>query len=173
MNVDFTLDLELIELNATRRGKEIELNWSLVNQRRFRSIMLQRSHDQFRWFTIYNIGDHPEISTHWDPASESALNFYRVLAEGENGKDYLSNVVKIKGESTENITLYQCGESICSHHTGKLAELSVSGMEGCVLLLEKNVSLPFRLPDGFKPGIYVVEALPENEGIRQVFRFVK
>ncbi|HMW39166.1 MAG TPA: choice-of-anchor B family protein [Saprospiraceae bacterium] len=173
MNVDFTLDLELIELNATRRDKEIELNWNLVNQRRFRSIMLQRSHDQFRWFTIYNIGDNPEISTHRDPASESALNFYRILAEGEDGKHYYSNVIKIKGESAENMTLYQCGQSICSHNFGKVAELSVSGLEGRVLLLEKNVSLPFRLPDGFKPGIYVVEALLEDEGIRQVFRFVK
>lgn len=173
MTVDITLDLDNIQLQARRRGEDVELEWNLETPGRYRSITLQRSYDQNRWRAIHNIGVNPEISTLRDAAPASPLIFYRITAEGRDGKDYISNVAVIKGESEENKMLYQCGQSICSESIGKLAEVSVYGLEGQILLLEKNVALPFGIPAGFRPGIYFVEACLEDQGTRQIFRLVK
>ena len=108
-----TLPVKFVSVEATRKDRQVQVDWTIGNEVDIKSYEVERSSNGASWLKI---ATRTAVSNHSTFASYSAMdanplngdNYYRIKAIEMNGKEFYSPVVKVKttAATTGEIVLY-------------------------------------------------------------------
>ena len=106
------LPLQFITQRATRKNKQVLIEWNVQHQEEINHFEIERSLDGIHFQSLnMHVEKHANVSTYqvFDDAAMQALGFYRVVAISENGHRIVSNVFNVAEVSMhETAAIHGC-----------------------------------------------------------------
>ncbi len=173
------LAVELIELDATRSGNTVSVDWTTSTEQNNDRFEIERSSngiDFVKIGTSEGAGNSGQLKYYnfIDDKPSSRLNYYRLKQIDFDQRYTYSDIVSVDMQNQTTIRIapnpFTESFSVYSDATGK-KNIFVYDLSGAELMNISSEAITVELGNGLKPGLYIVKVM--MEGATQTFKVIK
>lgn len=175
LQLDITLDLELITLYFNDRTDEKKLEWTILPATGFQSAELQISEDAKKWLKYKKLNTVLESGSLKISSPSDFSKYFRLKCIDLAGQDHFSNIVQKPRDTFGDQYAFEIRNNRIFPNSKeiKILKITIFNINGSLVESFIPSSSYPSIPDGLLPGVYCIELELMDELIPYRLKYVK